>query len=374
MTTLPDHYETVRARTDYAPVGGALGPVPAAERRRFVAVDEEGVLAGTDETVEPDRGGTLIASGVGMTGPPHLGTVGQFLTAVALQGAGLDVQFVLADLEPYHAGAPLDRVRRLAERYREFALDLGFDPDRGRLRTQSEARDVMHTAQLLAPYYDPEAWGHGEDSGDEPGDDADDDSPDGDPPPTEWERAVREAYESAEGDRGPGTAAVARSGPTSEAADAHSAVLHGVDFLHPLYAGEYERLVLQFGVDEHHLTGMARRFRDAAPVDGGVAGLYTRMLPGFGGAPKMAKSIPGSGVSLAMGSDEIRERIASDSGGDPDRSPVFQAMCLASRYGAERLDRLESACEAGGEAWRAARAEYAEFAVELAERWRATGD
>jgi tryptophanyl-tRNA synthetase len=363
VTTLPDHYATVRERNDYEPVDGAVGPVPAAERRRFVAVDDaEGVLAGSDDLAEAegrDRSGTLVATGAGMTGPPHLGTVGQFLTAVALQEAGLDVQFVLADLEPYHTGAPLDRVRRLAERYRAFALGLGFDADRGRLRTQSEARDVMHTAQLLAPHYDPEAWAES--------------GSNSDPPRTEWERAVREAYETAEGDRGPGTAAVARSGPTSEAADAHSAVLHGVDFLHPLYAGEYERLVLQFGVDEHHLTGMARRFRDAAPVDGDVAGLYTRMLPGFDGAPKMAKSIPGSGVSLAMAPEEIRERIASDPGGDPDRSPVFQSMCLASRYGADRLDRPEAACEAGGEAWKEARAEYAEFVVGLAERWRATG-
>ncbi|QLH80822.1 hypothetical protein [Halosimplex pelagicum] len=354
MTSLPDHYETVRERDDYEPIEGAVGPVPAAERRRFVAVDDEGVLTRTDER------STLVATGVGMTGPPHLGTVGQFLTAVALQEAGLDVQFVIADLEPYHSGASLDRVRALAERYRAFALDLGFDPERGRLRTQREATDVMRTAQLLAPYYDPEAWTPADGSGERP--------------PTDWERAVREAYEAADGERGPATAAVERSGPTSDAADIHSAVLHGVDFLHPLYAGDYERLVLQFGVDERHLARMARRFRDAAPVEGGVAGLYTRMLPGFDGTPKMAKSIPGSGVSLAMAPAEIRERIAGDPGGDPATSPVFQAMCLASRYDAERLERLERACETGGEEWARARDEYAEFVVGLAERWRATAD
>lgn len=352
MTTLPDHYETVRERSDSRPVDGAVGPVPAAERRRFVAVDDEGVFDRTDERR------TLVATGVGMTGPPHLGTVGQFLTAVALQEAGLDVQFVIADLEPYHSGAPLDRVQSLAERYRAFALDLGFDPHRGRLRTQREATDVMRTAQLLAPYYDPEAWNRTEGSDERSS--------------TEWERAVREAYEDADGERGPDTAAVARSGPTAEAAAVHSAVLHGVDFLHPLYAGDYDQLVLQFGVDESHLAPMARRFRDAAPVEGGIAGLYTRMLPGFDGTPKMAKSIPGAGISLAMDRGEIRERIAGDGGGDPASSPVFQVMCLASRYDAERLDRLESACEAGGTEWERARSEYAEFVVELAERWQET--
>ncbi|WP_436925361.1 hypothetical protein [Halosimplex amylolyticum] len=348
MTRLTDHYELVRERNGYEPVTGDVGPVPSAQRRRFAAVDDPGVF---DRAA--DRR-TLVTTGVGMSGPPHLGTVGQILTALELQRAGLDVQFVIADLEPYHDGAPLERVQSLAERYREFVRDLGFDPDRGRLRTQSEARDVMHTAQLLAPYYDPDSWTDGEDA---------------DRSPTAWERAVSDAYEAVGGER-----TVEHSGPTSEAARTHSAVLHGVDFLHPLYAGEYEQLVLAFGIDEHHLTRMARQFRDAAPVEGRVAGIYTRMIPGFDGAPKMAKSIPGSGISLDMSPETIRERIDGDEGGDPAGSPVFQAMCLASGHGAERLDDFEAACEVGGAEWERAKAEYAEYVVDLAERWRATGE
>jgi len=348
---LRDHYETVRRRNDYDPVDGAVGPLDAGQRRRFVAVDDPGFL----QRESPDA--TLVSTGVGMTGSPHLGTVGQILTAVECQRAGLNVQFVTADLEPYHGGAPLDEVQKLAERYRSFCLDLGFDPERGRLRTQSDALDVMQTAQLLAPCYDPESWN------------------DGDRPPTEWEQAVEATYEAPSDERPGGEGGtVTFEGPTSEAATTHSAVLHGVDFLHPLYAGEYDRLVLSFGVDEHHLTSMARRFRDAAPVDGAVAGLYTRMLPGFDGAPKMSKSIPGSGISLDMAPAAIRERIDGDGGGDPAASPVFQAMCLAARYEADRLDRIAAACERGDAEWDRAKAEYAEFVVDLAERWRATAE
>ncbi|MFB6139200.1 MAG: hypothetical protein ABEJ26_02050 [Halosimplex sp.] len=358
MTHLTDHYDTVRERNGYDRVDGPLDPPGAAHRRRFVAVDDPGVL----ERVRDRR--TLVTTGVGMTGPPHLGTVGQIRTAVAFQRAGLDVQFVIADLEPYHNGAPLERVRALAERYRAFVRDLGFDPDRGRLRTQEEARDVMHTAQLLAPYYDPDSWADG---GASTGD-----------PPTEWERAVSDAYERADERRAADPVDEGRDpgfpGPTSEAADAHSAVLHGVDFLHPLYAGEYEQIVLSFGIDEHHLTRMARRFRDAASVEGRIAGVYTRMIPGFDGAPKMSKSIPGSRVSLAMDEATIRERIANDDGGDRDSSPVFQAMSLASDYDADRLERVVAACEAGGTEWVRAREAYAARVVELAERWRATGE
>ena len=358
MTRLTDHYERVRDGTDYDRVDGALGPVPGSERRRFVAVDDCGVLnrAATSDT--------LVSMGVGMTGPPHLGTVGQLLTGIALQDAGLDVQFVIADIEPYHNGASLDRVQTLAERYREFALDLGFDPDRGRLRTQSEARDVMQTAYRLAPYYDPAAWN--EDEADTAGDGESEPANTG---PTAWERAVSDAYEAADEKW-----TLEYSGPTSKAADLHSSVLHGADFLHPLYDGEYEQLVLVFGIDEHGLTRMARRFRDAAPAEGPIAGLYTRMLPGFDGAPKMSKSIPGSGISLDVSPERIRDRIEGDDGGDPDGSPVFKAMCLASRYDADRLDGIEAACERGDEVWERDKSDYATAVVELAERWQETID
>ncbi|MFB6152232.1 MAG: hypothetical protein ABEJ40_10535 [Haloarculaceae archaeon] len=318
---------------------------------------------------------TLVCTGVGMTGPPHFGTVGQILTAVELQEAGLDVQFVLADLEPYHGGADWERVRGLAERYRTFALDLGFDPDRGALRAQSESRDVMHTAERLAPYYGPEEWPDG------PGHE-----------PTDWERAVERAYERGDSGRGEtesetggetesetdgegdGRRDWLDDGSTSAAADAHSAVLHGADFLHPLFAGEYDQVVIALGVDEHGLTPWTRRFRDAAPVSGPVAGLHTRLVPGLAGAPKMSKSID-AGLSLDAGPDAVRDQVlGSADAGDPDSSPTFQAMCLASRYDSNRLDRLASACVAGDEAWRDAKREYADSVADLAARWRATGE
>jgi len=349
MSRLDAHYETVRERNDYDRVAGdgALGGL----ERRFVAVDDPSDLLAGSERPSPDDA-TLVTTGVGMTGPPHLGTVGQVLTAIELQRAGFDVQFVIADLEPYHGGADLAHVRKLAERYRAFVLDLGFDPEQGRLRTQEEARDVMHTAQILAPYYRPGSW-------------------EGAPEfePTAWERAVADAYADAER---PGWRA---ANPSSETAETHSAMLHAADFLHPLRADGYDRLVLSFGIDERHLAHLAREFLATAPVEGRVAGLYTRMLPGLDGEPKMAKSIPGAGVSLADDPEGIRERITVAGASDTDGSAadaVFRAMCLTSRYDADRLDEIEAARASGTEAWTAAVAEYAEFVADLAERWRAT--
>ncbi len=109
MSRLEAHNGTVRDRNGYDRVSGIDWLSDAGLDRRFVAVDgRESGEAATERA-------TMVCMGVGMTGPSRLGTVGQILTGIELQAAGLDVQFVVADLKPDHSGADLSRVRRLAE-------------------------------------------------------------------------------------------------------------------------------------------------------------------------------------------------------------------------------------------------------------------
>ena len=343
MVRLEAHYETLRTRRGYDAVEFGIGDIsPNRLTRTFAAVDGDATDLTDDDT--------LLATGVGMTGPPHLGTVGQILTMTRLQRAGVDVQFVLADLEPYHGGHSLERVRALADRFRAFACDCGFDPDGGGdaagLRTQEEAEEVMHTAQLLAPHYDASHRVETE--------------------ATAWEDAVAEAYEAAGNDT---------DGPTSEAAAGHSAVLHRADFLHPLSHG-YDRVVLGLGVDEHGLTPATRGLLAAVPDElatGEIAGLHARMITGLGDAPKMGRSLPGSAIHLGMDPERIRGLLTGSAvdATRPNDSLAFQAMCLASNYDAADLDHIETACRERGEEWEQAKRDYAEFVTELAARWQA---
>lgn len=340
MSRLQSHYVEIAESHDYTPTGSNLDGVLASSlTRRFVAVDgRETVAAALDRP-------TIVTTGVGMTGPPHLGTVGQILTAIRLQELGLDVQFVLADLEPYHRGVDYREVRRLAERYRVFVRDLGFDSEQGVLRTMDEDRDVMHTAHLLARHYAPEArdyWPETE--------------------PSDWERAVESMYRSVS----------EFDGPTSEAASVHSTVLHFADFLHPLLKEDYEQVVVALGIDEHELAVATRRFARDAGVPGAIAGLHARMITGVADYPKMAKSVPESGISLDMPSEDIRSLVLADDADDPAESLVCQAVRLASRYDSQRLAEVTDACIAGGERWTAVKRKYADYVCELAARWRAT--
>jgi tryptophanyl-tRNA synthetase len=342
MQTLESHYRDVRQSSGYDPIEFDLGELPASYlRHKFAAVDGlETVANATDDA-------TIVTTGVGMTGPPHLGTLGQILTAIELQEQGVDVQLVVADLEVYHGGGHLDRVTSLADSYREFILDLGFDADRGRLRTQEESLDVMHSGHLLARYYDPDDGGYFPDH-----------------EPTEWEQAVSEAYDQIDPEDDV-------TGPTSDAAGTYSIVLHLTDFLHPLLKQDYERVVVMLGIDEHGLTVGTRNFLRDTDIDGTVGGLHTRMIPGTGEYPKMSKSLPDSVIDVTMDRETIRRRIVSfeDEYDRPTESAVFQMMALASKYSLETIESMRERCAEGGETWKRAQGEYADHVADLTEKW-----
>ncbi|MFB6174129.1 MAG: hypothetical protein ABEI39_05745 [Halobacteriales archaeon] len=337
MSRLEDHYRAIEERYGYEPVAFDLGSLPGERARTLFAFGNRG------EAVAEAPEASLVATGLGMTGPPHVGTLGQMLTAVRLQEAGFDVQFVLADLEVYNGrGWPLDPLRERAERYRSFLLDLGFDPGEGRLRTQFGAPEVMRTGHLLARYFDPE----------------EDATPEG--PPTAFEEALEAAYDDADIERGETTAFARET----------TGLLMLADFLHPLLDGDYGTVAVMLGADAHGWAVRANHLLDRAGHDARVAALYTRLIEGLAGHPKMSKSIPASRLDLAMEPAAIREAVtASEEYDRPADSRTYQMMCLASEYSAAELAARREACAEGGAAWADAKAEYADYLADMAAAW-----
>lgn len=280
MSRLTDYYHELRDQYSYTSVDSALGEMSAAEaRRRFAFAD------GLD-SVALDSERTPISTGISPTGPPHVGTLGQLLTALALRDAGFDVRAVFADLVVYHAhGVPIEDASALAERYREFALALGFDSDE--LAVQSDAHGVLHTAQLLARYHD--------------FDESEEDAPE----PPAFETALAETYEAA--DESP----VASEVTVSPTAFAHEQASHLLvaDQLHPLVAGNYDTVVFVGGADNHRLAAGIRDVLDRSPYSGTLVGCYTRLVGGYDGYPKLSKSIPASRFTLDAPPKRIRERV-----------------------------------------------------------------
>jgi len=144
------------------------------------------------------------------------------------------------------------------------------------------------------------------------------------------------------------------------------------DFLHPTIAGGYDRTVFVLGVDEHALVLANEQYAAKTPFEPAFEGLFTRLVPGLDGYPKMAKTIPGSGITMDMAPERVRRLVReADDSRAPAESTVYQMLCLASEHDGRRLDDLADACRRGGEAWDAAVEAYADFLAGLADAWSA---
>jgi tryptophanyl-tRNA synthetase len=357
---LADHYRTLREERGFEAMDYTLGGLPESYVRQAFACAEHGRAFA--EGVDAGKR-SLVTVGVTPTGPPHIGTLGQLLTAIRFQRAGFDVQVVIADLAAYTAaGRDLEAVRVRARRYESFARTLGFDADEGVLRTQEADYDALHTAQLLARYY----GDYGEDAteadgGDDQHGDADDEDGD-DSEPTAFEEALERAYEDADT---PGEA-------TTDFAGQSVGLLLVTDSLHPIVKEGYENVALVVGADNAGLAGRFVEVLGRSPYEATVAGLYTKLVAGLNGYPKLSKSLPESQFTLADDPETIRDAVLDTDrdADDPGESIPFQMMQLASEFEPAELGRLAEVCEDGGEVWAEAKREYADYLVEIGETWK----
>lgn len=349
VSQLSEYYHELRERHGYASVNTALGGMSAAEvRQRFVFAD------GLDPTTIDPTGDVVVSTGITVTGPPHTGTLGQLLTTLALRNAGFDVRAVFADLVVYHIhGVSIENARGLAERYRRFALALGFEADD--LSVQSEAREVLHTAQLLARYHEFENAEKREEEA---------------PEPPRFEVALADAYDTA----GESPITADETVEPTEFGRQHAGHSLVADQLHPLVTGEEKTVIVVLGADNHRLPTTIRTVLDRSPYAGTLAGLYTRLLKGYNGHPKLSKSIPPSRFTLDDPAERIRERVTNpgDEYNHRSDSLVFQMLCLASPYSVETINSLRETCAVGEEAWEQTKREYAEWLVGVADDWKTT--
>ncbi|MGY0230173.1 hypothetical protein [Longispora urticae] len=277
---------------------------------------------------------TVVTTGVGLGGPPHAGTLFQLLRAVHLQQAGLTVQIVLGDLDSYNARrTPLGAVRRLADQYEEFVLRLGFEPRRGILRRQEDSTEVLATAYLLARHLQDEDFLWAEED----------------------------------------LASLYRDHGVFDHLDfgmKQATLLMAADFLHLLRDGC--RVLVSLGVDEHKYVALARRGAERWGLQADwLAGVYTKLIPGLNGLPKMSKSIPGSGIDASMRPDRIRDLLAAepDNALEDDGSALLQMYACLPEVGGREFDQAAAARRAQGGEWRTLRAQLTDRVTDLFALW-----
>lgn len=283
-----------------------------------------------------DFDSTIVTTGVGLSGIPHMGTLSQILRSIFLQKQGVNVQLVLGDLDSYNArNKPLEFVLDLSKKYTEFIQELGFDKTKGILRNQNENCEINRLAYLLSKYVSDQDF-------------------------LDTEEELSELYINEKVYEG-------ITFPVKQAI-----LLMIADFIALDKMEHYKNIIVMLGLEEHKYILLARKILDRMGSDANLCSMYSRIIKGLRGYPKMSKSIPASSIRVDMSSNEIRNQIIyeDDLFDIPENSVVFQMICSLSTYSAEEIDEIYNHCVGKDAIWHEYKRDFAERLVKICEKWK----
>ncbi|MNM49214.1 tryptophanyl-tRNA synthetase [compost metagenome] len=282
-----------------------------------------------------DKQQSIITTGVGLSGSPHIGTLSQILRTIYLQQAGFTVQFVLGDLDSYNArNQSMSVLEERADKYTILIRELGFDTEKGILRSQNLRNDVLKTAYLISNCLTDQDF-------------------------LEAEEDLSDLYKK----KG------IYSGiqfPVKQAI-----LLMVADFVDLGMHHNFKQVLVMLGLEEHLYVLLARKVIERMGIPMKLSALYSRIVKGLNGYPKMSKSIKGSGITVEMSEDEIMDLIMNREGEycNPWDSVVYQMMCSVSYYNSSELENLEKKCALKSTEWQKAKRDYAEVLIEICKKW-----
>lgn len=276
----------------------------------------------------------IVTTGVGLSGIPHMGTLSQILRTIFLQQHHLNVQMVLGDLDSYNArGKELSYVTDLSKRYEDFIHSLGFNDALGVVRNQRNHLEINQLAYLLSKYVTDQDF-------------------------ADTEEDLSELY--IEKKVYPGI-----TFPVKQAI-----LLMASDFIK--LSEEYRHIVVMLGLEEHKYVLLARKILERANIPADLCAMYSRIIRGLNGYPKMSKSIPGSAITVNMSASEIRHviDIEKDDYDIPENSVLYQMMTAVSDYSAEEISAIYTECFEKRTAWTSRKREYAERLARICAKWK----
>lgn len=262
----------------------------------------------------------IVSTGLGLSGNPHVGTLSQILKAISLQSAGVPVNLVLGDLDAYNGKSrPLKETLSLVDKYLEFITLMGFrnDPP-SMIRSQYDELEVLRVAYLIGHYMTDEMF-------------------------DEAEEDLHDFYSS----RG-------RVDKSMSYRRKLSLNLMTADFIDLYLRFGYKQVLVILGIDEHKYVQFGKQTLEKIKKDPNIqnfdfliAGLYSPLIKGLYGYPKMSKSFPDSGITVDMKPDDIIGSIMEGEGefDKPENNVVYQMMSGASNFSPEELKEAYMACK-----------------------------
>jgi len=285
----------------------------------------------------------IVTTGIGLSAPPHVGTLAQIVNAIFLQGNGIPVQMVLGDLDAYNGkNISLQVTRDLAKKYREFILRLGFKIGNGSiLRDQYNDLCVLRTIYLCGKYMNDSDF--------------------------EWTEEDLHKFYVSKG----------RVDKDMTFRRKLSLALMTADFIYLFLSDRFEAVLVMLGIDEHKYVLFSQEVLERMKKDnmikrGDLAAIYSHMNKGFNNYPKMSKSFPDSSINPEMSPAQIVHRIVYEEGEykKANESPVYQMMSSVGNFSLKDLTKRYLACEAKSELWVKYKKAYAEMLVSIFKKWQ----
>lgn len=286
----------------------------------------------------------IATTGFGLSGVPHMGTLSQILRTIRLQQAGIPVQIVLGDLDAYNGkNIPLERTQELAERYRTYVLNLGFNASSPNiLRPQYAALATLRMSYLIGRYMNDEMFSRAEED--------------------------LHGFYSAQG----------KVDPVMSYRRRLSLNLMIADFLELLAHDGFDAILVFLGIDEHRYVDFGRQTLEQAANEHPAwfrgkhyAALYSGIIRGFHGYPKMSKSFPQSGITVDMSAEEISGLI--EYGEEPTQFPetnvVYQMISSVSLYDNAQIEEAYKECRKQSGRWSMIKRDYAVHLYQLCQKW-----
>ena len=277
----------------------------------------------------------IVTTGIGLSGTPHMGTLSQILRAIFLQQSGFEVQFVLGDLDSYNArNQKLDVLAERVEKYSNFIKRLGFDDKKGILRSQIDHPEILKTAYLISNCLTDEDF-------------------------LAAEEDLSELYKSKKIYNG------------IDFKVKQAILLMVADFISLGLINDYENILVMLGLEEHLYVQIAQKVVDRMGYDFSVGALYSRIIKGLNGYPKMSKSIPDSSITVDMSPQKIYDLVvnSNDNYLVPEDSTIFQMMTAVSYYNVDELRELREICLRGGNDWKNYKRQYAKVLTRICKEW-----
>lgn len=286
------------------------------------------------DSIEGSKRDFIFTTGVGLSGIPHMGTLSQILRAIFLQKNEFNVQLVLGDLDSYNArNKELQYVVDLSKRYEDFICRIGYDTSLGILRNQRDYPEINQKAFLLSKYVSDQDF-------------------------LDTEEDLSELYIKEN----------AYNGITFPVKQ--SILLMLSDFIE--LSQDYSTTIVMLGLEEHKYVRLARKIVERAEINFNICSLYSRIIRGLKGYPKMSKSIKGSAITVDMSPTEIRNFILteSDNYDIPENSVLYQMMTAVSDYTSEEIADIYNECKNKNTSWVMRKKDYTERLVKICSKWK----